>query len=102
MGNFSGTLVLGTTTLVAAGFYDVFVAKRSASTGAWLWAVQVGGSGTDRGYAIAADAAGNGLVTGSFLYSASFATTPTITSLTSAGSRDMFAAQFGAGTGGGT
>jgi hypothetical protein len=99
IGNFSGTLVLGNTTLVAGVFNDVFVAKRSASTGAWLWAVQIGGSGTDRGYAIAADAAGNVLVTGSFLYSASFATSPAPTTLTSAGDSDIFVAKFEASTG---
>lgn len=98
-GNFSETLVLGTTTLVAAGFYDVFVAKRSASTSAWLWAVQIGGSSTGRGYAIAADAAGNVLVTCFFLYSASFATSPAPTILTSAGDSDIFVAKFEASTG---
>lgn len=99
IGTFTGTLVLGTTTLVTAGFYDVFVAKRNASTGAWLWAVRVGGNGTDYGYGIAADAAGNVLVTGSFLNTASFATSPTATILTSGGDSDIFVAKFEASTG---
>ncbi len=100
-GYFFGTLVLGTTTLVSAGGADIFVAKRSASTGAWLWAVRTGGSGTgtDRGTGVAVDAAGNALVTGYFEGTASFATAPTPTVLTSAGSADVFVAKFAGSTG---
>ena len=59
--------MLGTTTLVSAGFRDFFVAKRAGSTGAWLWAVRAGDSGDDYGIGVAVDAAGNALVTGMFL-----------------------------------
>ena len=45
------------------GSYDAFVAKLSAS-GGHLWSTYLGGSGNDWGWGIAADAAGNALVTG--------------------------------------
>ena len=72
-GYFSGTIVLGGTTLVSAGGFDVFVARRTGSTGAWLWAVRTGGNGDDQGIGVAVDAGGNALVTGSFNGTASFA-----------------------------
>ncbi|MCC2547954.1 hypothetical protein LJY25_16010 [Hymenobacter sp. BT175] len=97
---FSGTLVLGGTTLVSAGNGDdVFVAKRSAVTGDWLWAVRVGGSTGDTSFGMAVDADGNALVTGNFTSVASFGTGPTATTLTSAGSNDVFVAKFAAATG---
>ncbi|GAA3979908.1 hypothetical protein GCM10022407_26420 [Hymenobacter antarcticus] len=98
-GEFTGTIVLGSATLVSAGGTDVFVAKRSASTGAWLWAVRAGGTSNDVGQGIAVDASGNALVTGSFFGTASFATSPTATGLTSAGNTDVFVAKFGAADG---
>jgi beta-propeller repeat-containing protein len=42
---------------------DIFIAKYS-SAGAWVWSKTVGGYGADQGNAIAADTAGNALVTG--------------------------------------
>ncbi len=45
------------------GSYDGFVVKLSPS-GDHLWSSYLGGSGTDYGYGIAVDAAGNALVTG--------------------------------------
>ncbi len=98
-GDFSGTLVLGTTTLISAGGTDIFVAKRSAATGAWLWAVRAGGSGTDRGTGVAVDAAGNALVTGAFDGMVRFATAPTPTVLIAAGYYDVFVAKFAGSTG---
>ena len=71
-GSFSGTLELGNATLVSAGLQDIFVAKRNAATGAWLWAVRAGGTSDDYGSGLAVDAAGNALVTGSFSDMASF------------------------------
>jgi hypothetical protein len=99
-GEFSGNIVLGSTTLVSAGVSDVFVAKRSAS-GVWLWAVRAGGSDIDAGYSIAVDGSGNALVTGGFRGTASFGTSPTATSLASTNGiySDVFVAKFGAADG---
>jgi hypothetical protein len=41
-GNFSGTCNLGETTLIAAGEFDMFIAKLDKD-GNWLWATQTGG-----------------------------------------------------------
>ena len=99
-GIFGGTLVLGSTTLVSAGGNDIFIAKRSAATGAWLWAVRAGGSGNDgAGYKMGVDAGGNALVTGYFTNTASFGSSPAAIALTSAGGYDVFVAKFGAATG---
>lgn len=65
VGNFSGTLTLGPTTLTSAGDRDVFVARLSPS-GAWLQAVRAGGPGKDLALAVALDATGTAVVAGSF------------------------------------
>ena len=92
-GYFTGTISLGATTLVSAGGKDVFVAKRRATDGSWLWAVRAGGTDDEVGLAVAADAAGNALVTGRFGSTATFGTSPTATTLT-ADYDDMFVAKF--------
>ncbi len=54
-GNFSGTLVIGGTTLVPQGSGQIFIAKRSAA-GVWLWARRAGttvSNGNDIGYRLA-------------------------------------------------
>ncbi|WP_198172496.1 SBBP repeat-containing protein [Hymenobacter ginkgonis] len=78
MGQFTGTLTLGTTTLTSMGDYDVFVARLSA-TGQWQWAQRVGSPSADTGEGIAVDAAGNVLISGSW------ATSPFVAKFTSAG-----------------
>ena len=45
------------------GGYDLFIAKYS-SAGSWVWSKTVGGGGYDQGTGIAADGAGNVVVTG--------------------------------------
>ena len=65
-GYFEGTAQFGTQSLTSAGGYDVFVAKLDGSSGQFLWAQQRGGSGYDRGNAIAIDPSGNLLVSGGF------------------------------------
>ncbi len=69
-GFFSGTLTLGTLpTLTSAGAADVVVAKRSGTTGAWLWAVRAGGTGDDFSRGLALSPTGTMFVSG-FFYSA--------------------------------
>jgi hypothetical protein len=63
----NATTIGGTYTpaLPAASGYDIFVVKFS-SNGSVLWAAQIGGTGTDTGYAIATDPSGNVFVTGNY------------------------------------
>jgi len=49
----------------SASYTDIFIAKYS-SAGGWVWSKTVGGYAYDQGNAIAADGAGNVLVTGYF------------------------------------
>ncbi len=93
-GYFFGTNSFGATNLISAGEDDIFVAKYD-SAGNLLWARRAGGSASDEGLAVAADAAGNAFVTGLFQGTASFGTT----NLTSSGQSDIFLAKYGpAGT----
>ena len=95
----SPTITFGTTTLTNAGttgYSDMFIAKYDAA-GNVLWAKSEGSTSYDEGYSVATDASGNVYVMGYF-YS------PTITfgttTLTNAGSVDMFIAKYdGTGTG---
>ena len=67
-----------------------YVAKYDAS-GELIWARRAGGATSDYGLAIAVDGSGNSYVTGYFQGSATFgASEPNETTLTSAGSRDIF------------
>ncbi len=91
-GSFHGDAMFGTTMLTSAGVYDVFVAKYDAA-GTLLWARSVGGTNDDIGYGVAIDKSGNIAVTGYFVDVAVFGGT----TLTSAGSGDMFVAKFSAG-----
>ena len=84
-GNFEGTAMFGSTSLVSSGSYDVFVGK-VGSGGVWEWAVRAGSSLDDFGYGIAVDASGGALVTGNFHRTATFGST----SLVSSGSYDVF------------
>ena len=90
-GAFRNTGAFGTASLVSAGNYDGFVAKYD-STGAFLWAKRGGGTGDDRAQGITTDAADNCYVTGYFDGTATIG----ITSLTSAGSSDIWIAKYDA------
>ena len=86
-GSFEGTMNLGNgISLTLAGGKDIFIARHNANTGAVVWAVRAGGTGEDKGRAVAADAAGNVWVTGVFSGTANFGST----NKTSSGAKDAF------------
>jgi hypothetical protein len=82
---------VGTQTLISGGAHDVFVVKYDA-TGNVLWAVKAGGSATDEGYSITADAAGNSYVCG--LATSSIVSMGTFTLAGSNGNNDHFFAKI--------
>ena len=86
-GNFWGTVDfdpgLGVTNLTSAGLDEVFVQKLDPS-GNFVWAVGMGGTGTDLGLDISVDAAGNVYITGVFSGTADFDPGLGVTNLTSA------------------
>ncbi len=90
VGSFQGTMDLGGHTLTAAGGVDGFAAKLSAADGSVVWARQWGGSGIDRGGAIASDASGDVFVTGTFSATVDLGDGP----VTSAGMQDLFVAKY--------
>ena len=99
-GDFVGSATFGPgetneTTLTAAGGTDIVVAKYDAS-GDLVWAKRAGGTSDDFGFGIAGDGSGNSYVTGFFFVSATFGPGETNeTTLTSAGSDDVFVAKYG-------
>lgn len=90
-GFFTGTATFGpfSVTSVPATYEDIFVAKLSP-TGTWLWVKSAGAAVGDYGNAIHADSAGNIWVAGEFFGQVAFGST----TLTSAGSRDIFVAKL--------
>jgi hypothetical protein len=78
------------TTLTGAGYSDAFVAKYDTS-GTVQWATSIGGTNVDYGYGIATDSGGNVYVTGKYTGTATFAPG---TTLTSAGSTDVFVVRY--------
>jgi hypothetical protein len=88
----SPALTFGITTLNNTGNSDFFIAKYDGS-GNILWATSNGGSATDAGDCIAADASGNVYVTGYF-NSPTYTFGTTI--LTNAGSYDIFTVKYDA------
>lgn len=96
-GSFSGTVVLGGTTLATTS-NDVFITKLDTE-GNYLWATKAEGAAAETGYAIAIDASGNSYVTGQFgSYSADPGHTATFgsTTLTSSGGYEIFIAKLDA------
>ncbi|NBP89539.1 MAG: hypothetical protein EBU59_13780, partial [Planctomycetia bacterium] len=92
-GNFKRTGTFGDIELTSAGGFDVFVAKLDAS-GTYKWAKQAGGpSSFDVGRDISVLPDGSSIVTGRFQGTATFGST----TLTSAGSDDVFVAKLDAG-----
>jgi len=69
-GHFGGTVDFdpgaGTTNLTSNGHEDVFVSKLDSS-GDLVWAKSFGGTGRDRGWAVAVDSSGNVYTAGFFI-----------------------------------
>jgi len=61
----------GTAQLTSAGGFDVFVAKLD-SDGNYKWAKRIGGTGSDQGNSVTADANGNAYIAGTFDGTADF------------------------------
>ena len=90
----STTLVIGTNTLTNRGNSDIFLIKYNAS-GAVLWAKSAGGNNDDRGFSVAADAAGNAYVTGYFTSPTMVIGTTTLTNADNTGnSSDMYLIKY--------
>jgi outer membrane protein OmpA-like peptidoglycan-associated protein len=83
----------GTANLVSAGSSDVFVSKLD-STGAFVWANQLGGAGNDWANAIALDSSGNVYTTGRFTGTADFDPGAGTANLVSAGNADVFVSKL--------
>jgi outer membrane protein assembly factor BamB len=88
----SSTITFGTTTLTNAGYDDMYLVKYDTS-GNVVWVKSAGGTSKDRGYWVAADAAGNCFVVGIF-------SSPTITfgstTLINGSETSMFLAKYDA------
>jgi hypothetical protein len=89
-GSLAGAADFGGGALTSGGNGDIFVVKLDAS-GAHQWSKRFGDAAPQVGQGIAADAAGNALVTGYFNGTVDFGAGP----LTSAGGADIFLAKFG-------
>ena len=89
-GYFNTSATFGTTALISAGGFDTYIAKYD-SAGNLQWVTSGGGTGTDEGFCIAQDAAGNSYITGYFS-----STTATFGGqvIHSAGGNDIFTAKI--------
>jgi hypothetical protein len=92
-GNFFGAINCGGSDLLSAGSDDVFVAKLNAG-GFHQWSQRFGGSSTDTGASVTADASGGVTVTGGFGGLSGGTIDFGGGLLTSAGGSDMFLARF--------
>lgn len=83
----------GTTTLTSAGVQDIFISKLTGA-GVFAWARRIGGTGDDEGLGISLYAGGHLYLTGWFQGTVDFDPGPGTTSLTSAGSFDIFVSKL--------
>lgn len=98
-GSFADTTRFGPRTLISDGGPDVFVAKLSAGSGAWLWGVRAGGPGHDEGAGLAVNSSGTVFVTGQFGGATARFGTVNLTNAGPAGTTDAFLGRLAAGTG---
>lgn len=97
-GNFSYTADFdpgpGTADLTAVGNHqDIFLAKYDP-TGAYLWAISIGGTESDFGLALAVDNSGNVILTGTFRGTVDFDPGSGTALRSSAGQEDIFLAKY--------
>jgi len=98
-GYFQGTNIdfdpgAGTTFLTSAGSSDIYAAKYDSS-GAYQWALNIGGISADRGYGIAVNSSGNCYGTGGFQgINIDFDPGAGVDLLSSVGNYDIFVAQY--------
>ncbi|MBK9284071.1 MAG: hypothetical protein IPM51_07085 [Sphingobacteriaceae bacterium] len=83
----------GSASLTSAGNTDIFVAKYN-STGNYVWAIRLGGTGSDQGKSVQVDATGNVYVSGFFNGTGDFDPGPGVVNLVSAGGEDAFFAKY--------
>ena len=75
--------------------YDIYVLKLTSS-GVFVWAKSMGGTGGDKGLSIATDAAGNVYTTGIFTGTGDFDPSASVSNLISNGSNDIFISKLDA------
>lgn len=94
-GTFQGTASFGSFSLTASGSDDIFLAKLNCN-GTVLWAVKIGSTGTEGTYvSLAINANDKVYITGAHENNCVFTSTDATTiNLTSAGSTDIFLAQY--------
>jgi hypothetical protein len=79
----------GVFNLTCVGFEDIFISKLDSS-GNFIWAKSMGGSGTDQGFSIVLDGSDNIYTTGLFQGTSDFDPGATVFNLTSGGTEDIF------------
>ena len=96
-GFFTGTVDFdpgaGVYELISNGAEDIFVSKLDSS-GAFIWARNLGGTSTDTGESLAIDGSGNVYTTGRFSGTADFDPGAGVANLTSAGLEDIFVSKL--------
>ncbi len=88
-GYFTNTAKFGSTILTTFGQTDIVLTKMN-NLGAYVWAVQAGGIGSDRPTALRTDSMGNCYITGFYYGTATFGSFH----ITSTGAQDVFIAKY--------
>jgi PKD repeat protein len=90
-GWFMGSVDLGAGVVTGPGGLDIFVAKYAGADGRHLWSRSLGGIRTDAAYGVAADTAGNVVLTGTFQRTVDFGGGPFESRF---GGLDVFVAKY--------
>lgn len=77
-------------TATPGGLEDMFIVKLNTTTGAFSWAVKIGGTSIDEAFSIKSDNTGNVFVTGYFGSTVDFDPTPGTYTLATTGNYDCF------------